>query len=136
MFQLWQIIGMDFGLQQTPKTPRQRSNRIPPGICQLIPQTNNKQSNAHSHVVRIHHNRGRCNQRYVSERNLENRKHNSRRVATLLPRDGLAKSQNVPHIGRIGNPVSIHFHESKLTRRNPTPRRSSVGRPKGLSTTV
>jgi hypothetical protein len=32
----WQIIGMDFGLQQT---PRQRSNRIPPGICQLIPQT-------------------------------------------------------------------------------------------------
>src|SRR5580704_7636482 len=27
MFQLWQIIGMDFGLQQTPKTPRQRSSK-------------------------------------------------------------------------------------------------------------
>src|SRR5882724_608061 len=86
----------------------------------LIPQTNNKQSNAHSHVVRIHHSRGRCNQQNVSERNLENIKHNSRRVATLLPRDGLTKSQNVPHIWRIGNPVSIHFHESKLTRRDPT----------------
>src|SRR6266704_5537637 len=50
MFQLWQIIGMDFALQQTPKTPRQRSSTIPPGICQVIPWSKNRPLNAHSHV--------------------------------------------------------------------------------------
>src|SRR5260370_42367988 len=45
-----QIIGMDFALQQTPKTPRQRSSRIPPGICQVIPQIKNRPLNTHSHV--------------------------------------------------------------------------------------
>src|SRR6266403_6107194 len=75
MFQLSQIIEMDFGLQQTPKTPRQRFEQ---NSTQYLPDDssdNNKQSNAHSYVVRIDHKRGRCNRQNVSELSLKNRKH-------------------------------------------------------------
>jgi hypothetical protein len=90
MFQLSQIIGTDFGLQQTPKTP-QRSNRIPPSICQMILQTNNKQSKAHSHVVRIHHKSGKSK--------------------TVGRSDKMSPTLGGPEI-----PCQIHFYESKPDR--------------------
>ena len=91
MFQLSQIIGMDFGLQQTPKTPRQQSNRIPPSICQTILQTNNKQSNAHSQVVRIHHKSGKSK--------------------TVGRSDKMSPTLGGPEI-----PCQIHFYEPKPDR--------------------
>jgi hypothetical protein len=107
--QLWQIIGMDFGLQQTPKTPRQRSNRIPPGICQLIPQTNNKQSNAHSHVV--------CTPQSWQVQPTECQRKQSRKQKTQQE-----KSRNVVATRRCGEVTKCPTHwEDRKSRVNSFP---------------